>query len=447
MNLQHIEETILKTPFERFNFVKTEELMTHRTLTAEALKRMIQRCKEEERDFLETEEKVYESCDKYLDALNEELDVRVEKRPLQNVYIAGRKILSGENIMEKTFLERKNLTYRDLFYEGRSEVTFERGGYNNFNDFLNVVTKKLETRALNETMGTDGGFSVPEYWAAEIWDSALEGSVFMDGVSMYPMKSNILYIPAWKSEDHTAGPVGGVQGEWLGELKTGTRVTPKMKFVKLEAQKLAIFVQGSIEVEEDSLTLSQQIAPTLRRSLNFTLDDVLISGNGIAKPQGIMRAAGVIQHTRAAANQISFADVCGVYARLHPSLVMGARWIASPSTLPQLLTIATTAGEALFIPKGGLSEKVPGYMLGMPLYISEKVSALGAVGDLILVNPVCYVLGLRKEMTFERSIAPGWTEYAADYRLVCRVDGKPLMSNAITPKGGGNTLSWAVMLK
>jgi hypothetical protein len=86
-------------------------------------------------------------------------------------------------------------------------------------------------------------------------------------------------------------------------------------------------------------------------------------------------------------------------------------------------------------------------MLGMPLYISEKVSALGAVGDLILVNPVCYVLGLRKEMTFERSIAPGWTEYAADYRLVCRVDGKPLMSNAITPKGGGNTLSWAVMLK
>jgi HK97 family phage major capsid protein len=334
-----------------------------------------------------------------------------------------------------------------LFYEGRSEVTFERGGYNNFNDFLNVVTKKLETRALNETMGTDGGFSVPEYWAAEIWDSALEGSVFMDGVSMYPMKSNILYIPAWKSEDHTAGPVGGVQGEWLGELKTGTRVTPKMKFVKLEAQKLAIFVQGSIEVEEDSLSLSAQIAPTLRRSLNFTLDDVLISGNGIAKPQGIMSAAGVIQHTRVTANQIGFADVCGVYARLHPSLVMGARWIASPSTLPQLLTIATTAGEALFIPKGGLSEKVPGYMLGMPLYISEKVSALGAVGDLILVNPVCYVLGLRKEMTFERSIAPGWTEYAADYRLVCRVDGKPLMSNAITPKGGGNTLSWAVMLK
>jgi hypothetical protein len=50
-------------------------------------------------------------------------------------------------------------------------------------------------------------------------------------------------------------------------------------------------------------------------------------------------------------------------------------------------------------------------------------------------------------MTFERSIAPGWTEYAADYRLVCRVDGKPLMSNAITPKGGGNTLSWAVLLK
>jgi HK97 family phage major capsid protein len=446
MNLQHIEETILKTPFDRFNFVKTEELMTHRTLTAEALKKMIQRCKEGGRDFSEAEEKVYESCDKYLDALNEELDVRVEKRPLPNVYIAGRKI--GENIiMEKTFLERKNLSYRDLFHEGRSEVIFERGGYNSFNDFLNVVTKKLETRALNETMGTDGGFSVPEYWAAEIWDSALEGSVFMDGVSMYPMKSNILYIPAWRSDDHTAGPVGGVMGQWLGELQTADRVTPKMRFVKLEAQKLAIFVQGSIEIEEDSLTLSQQIAPTLRRSLNFTLDDVLISGNGIAKPQGITSAAGIIQHTRVTANQIGFADVCGMYARLHPSLVIGARWLASPSTLPQLLTIATTAGEALFIPKGGLSEKVPGYVLGLPLYITEKVSSLGTTGDLILTNPVCYALGLRKEMTFERSIAPGWTEYAADYRLVCRVDGKPLMSNAITPKGGGNTLSWAVLLK
>ena len=234
MDLKLLKKILRFSPLQDLGDEAEQVILEHRQAAIHAGLEIVERAKSESRDFTAEEERQDEAINLYIDALGKELEVRTEKKPPQNVYIAGRKILSGENIMEKNlFLERKSLTYRDLFYEGRSEVTFERGGYNNFNDFLNVVTKKLETRALNETMGTDGGFSVPEYWAAEIWDSALEGSVFMDGVSMYPMKSNILYIPAWKSEDHTAGPVGGVQGEWLGELKTGTRVTPKMKFVKL----------------------------------------------------------------------------------------------------------------------------------------------------------------------------------------------------------------------
>jgi HK97 family phage major capsid protein len=441
-----VESVIEKIPFDDVRYVGLEDLIQHRTLTIEGLRSLVMKCKsgdgQFERDFSPQEEEIYQSCNEYIEQLSAEIEI---KKNTKTPHIAGRK--AGGSIMENIFKERRGLTYRDLFYEGRSEVTFERGGYKDFNEFLTVVTKKLETRTMSEGSGTDGGFTVPEYWAAEIWDSALEQSVFLDGTSMYPMKSNVLYVPAWKSDDHSSGPIGGIEGQWLGELQTGTRKTPKLRFIKFDANKLALFVQASIELEDDSLTLKDQIAPTLRRSLNFSLDDALISGNGVAKPTGLILSGSTVSHSRSAANSIGFADVCGMYARLHPSLVVGARWIASPASIPQLLQVTTTAGEALFIPKGGLSEKVPGFILGCPLYISEKASNLGTKADLIFCNPLAYGLGLRKEMTFERSISPGWTEYAADYRLVCRVAGQALMDTAITPKNGGATLSWAVVLE
>jgi hypothetical protein len=68
------------------------------------------------------------------------------------------------------------------------------------------------------------------------------------------------------------------------------------------------------------------------------------------------------------------------------------------------------------------------------------------VGDIVLVDPSQYGIGLRLDATLERAVAPGWFEDELNFRLKLRVDGSGLWSDVITPRGGGPTLSWAVTL-
>ncbi len=78
--------------------------------------------------------------------------------------------------------------------------------------------------------------------------------------------------------------------------------------------------------------------------------------------------------------------------------------------------------------------------------MSEKVAALGSKGDLMLANFSAYAIGLRAEIIFEKSNAPGWSRDVLSFRAILRVDGLPLWSEAVKPYNGGDTLSWCVAL-
>jgi HK97 family phage major capsid protein len=84
-------------------------------------------------------------------------------------------------------------------------------------------------------------------------------------------------------------------------------------------------------------------------------------------------------------------------------------------------------------------------LLGMPLLFTEKLPTLGNKGDLLLVNFSHYVLGMRKEVTLEKSNAPGWSRDVLSYRTILRADGMGKWNKAQTPKNG-DARSWCVTL-
>lgn len=73
------------------------------------------------------------------------------------------------------------------------------------------------------------------------------------------------------------------------------------------------------------------------------------------------------------------------------------------------------------------------------------MKSLGTQGDVALVDFSQYTIGLRKEVSIDKSNAPGWTEDMTDFRVIVRVDGQGTWNEAITPKNG-DSLSWAVTL-
>ncbi len=93
----------------------------------------------------------------------------------------------------------------------------------------------------------------------------------------------------------------------------------------------------------------------------------------------------------------------------------------------------------------GVSGPAPTTLFGKPVIFSEKNSALGSKGDVILCAPSQYAIGLPQEIILDRSNSPGWLQDTMSFRAIVRVDGMGLWNALVTPLSG-NTLSWAIAL-
>jgi HK97 family phage major capsid protein len=84
-------------------------------------------------------------------------------------------------------------------------------------------------------------------------------------------------------------------------------------------------------------------------------------------------------------------------------------------------------------------------IFGRPVYFTPHMKTIGDKGDSGFIDFGAYALGMRKEMSIDKSIAPGWTKDLVSYRIIIRFDGMGVLSEAITPENGA-TLSPFVSL-
>lgn len=346
----------------------------------------------------------------------------------------------------KLFSPRK--TWRDIF--GREPRNVE--GIRNFGEAVaalhnNDFDKLRELRTLNSIVGEQGAFSVPEAYFASIYDSGIESSVCLDKVQNYPMTSDTLWLPSWSSEDHTGGPIGAVSGSWIGELQTATPVTPRLRVIKFTAHKLGMWICCSSEVLQDSSALAMALAPLMRNSLAFSLDEAILTGSGVGEPQGIIGSPATIAQTRASATDITFADLVAMKGRMLPSSLSKAIFIVSPSAFAVLCGLVITAGtgELVMGYQHGASDMRMS-ILGHPVRVTEKLPELGERGDIMLVDLNFYALALREAARFEKTNAANFLSDSIDFRFIIRGDGHPLIEKPFTPAGGGNDLSPFVLL-
>ena len=65
--------------------------------------------------------------------------------------------------------------------------------------------------------------------------------------------------------------------------------------------------------------------------------------------------------------------------------------------------------------------------------------------DLVASESKSRSVGLRREVSVEKSLHYGWLKDESSYRCILRADGHGKWSRAVTPKNG-DTLSWCVTL-
>jgi HK97 family phage major capsid protein len=302
--------------------------------------------------------------------------------------------------------------------------------------------------ALGESSGVTGGYTVPPQFAEKIMALIAEDTFIRPRAFVQPMTSASLQIPYLDITTAQAAGVsaffGGMQAAWTAEAQTRTEYESQFKQLELRPWELSAYSVSSNVLLQDAIGGFEQFLMMLfAKCIGWTEEYAFLQGNGVGKPLGMLSSSGpLIAVTRASSGKISYADVANLMSRLLPSSLNRAIWACHPYGLIDLVQLRDTAGRVVWVNAlGGAQEKVPGYLFGRPVFISEKVPTYGTQGDLSLLDPGLYVIGDRMALEVAASEHVNFLYNQMTWRIVERVDGRPWIEKAITLADGSSTVS------
>jgi HK97 family phage major capsid protein len=326
-------------------------------------------------------------------------------------------------------------------------------------DYLNTIwhlngsadAKSRQSKIMNAASSivpADGGFLVPEALRSQLLEIALESAVVRPRATVVPMETARVQFPTIDVTSNAASLFGGMIAYWGEESDALTDASPKFGRVTLDANNLTGLSVVPNQLLSDSITSFAALVERLwPMCLSFEEDDSFIGGDGVGKPLGFLGAANpasvaVAAEAGQAADTVLYENVVKMFARMLPSSMGRGIWLASNDVLPQLLLMSMsvgTGGAPILV--ANASGNAPASLFGRPIVITEKASALGDRGDLSFVDLAYYLVGDRQQMTAASSTDYRFGNNQTAFRIIQRVDGKPWIQSAITPRNGGSSLS------
>ena len=356
---------------------------------------------------------------------------------------------------------------------GRSAAGAQLNGtFSSIGDFMRAVTQEGagrqyrdaadlsacldKVKAIQNAFGTDvpsdGGFLVPEEFRSDLLMLALENAIIRPRATVIPMSSQTLALPAVDDTSHATTVFGGIQTYWVDESTAPPETSAKFAQVKLDAKKLMAYATVPSELPADAPAFGAFIDQALPKALAFEEDFRFMAGTGVGEPLGFISCNAAVTAaavTGQGANTIIVDNLAAMFARMLPSSLMNAIWLADIGTFPQLALMAVQGALTNSTPvwmNNGVIGAPPASIYGRPVYFTEKCPALGTTGDISFIDPSFYLIGDRQAITASASPHFAFSTDKIAYKIIERVDGRPWLQSALTPKNGGNTLSAFVQL-
>ena len=318
-------------------------------------------------------------------------------------------------------------------------------------DYRNAAT------GAGETVPSDGGFVVGTDLRDAI-DSTLYG-----GSALLPMlqevelttNANSLKINLIDQTSRATGSrFGGVTGYWLSEGTAITASKAKLRQMNIELSKVAALVYATDELMQDATAFGRSMVNLMGEELRFQIQDAVVNGSGAGKPQGILNSPALVsvaKETGQAAATVEWANITKMWARYIGGSPV---WLINRDIVPQLYSMnlaVGTGGAPVYIPasQGGTdgAARAPlNMLLGAPVIELEQCATLGTVGDILLIDPLQYVLGRKRGIQTAMSIHVQFLEDETVLRSIARVDGNTVQQAPVTPFKGSATRSPFVAL-
>ena len=186
--------------------------------------------------------------------------------------------------------------YREMF----SEEKLSDGGFESLESFFTTVHSgrsddRLDQLAHAEGTPSSGGYFVPEEFSAQMLDASLENEIVRPRAQVEPMNSDVKNIAGFESVDNSSGNLfGGFTANWVSEAGSIDEETGKIRKIKLEARKLALFTKSSNELLADGVNFERQLSEVLSAAASWHMDYAFLRGTGAGQPRGVLNDPALV---------------------------------------------------------------------------------------------------------------------------------------------------------
>jgi HK97 family phage major capsid protein len=317
-------------------------------------------------------------------------------------------------------------------------------------DWMNGNDEQKALLGSNETIPSQGEFLLEPTISAEFLTPLHEEGPLTSIARRMPVGPNS--ISGWiNGVDETSrahgSRWGGVRGYWLSEGDAMTASQPKFKRINWELNQLAVLQYATDNMLRDSNLMDSVIRQSSMEELKFLVNDAFFRGSGAGQPKGILNGGSVLSAVRTNATNIDHDDIVRMRIRFNPNAYSRAVWLANPDIQGELDTLNFTSGTTgILSPYVTYTADGVTMLRGRPVIFNEFSPTLGAVGDLLLVDPDDYLYWEGAGIEGASSIHVQFLTNQTVFRFIYRVDGMPATTTATTRYQSTDTVSPYVAL-
>jgi HK97 family phage major capsid protein len=328
-----------------------------------------------------------------------------------------------------------------------SEIEAQGGRYETFE------------KSNNEGSGAAGGWLVPQEYTTRFFKPLAERGIIYPRAEIVPMGTAVANGPMLDATTvqaaGTAPFFGGILAKWGWESNTlsNSESEPQFRQLTLNAWDLMLYAVASNQLLQDMPPdADAKLMSTFGRAAGWYAEWAFFNGfgAGAGMPLGILNAPCAYDVARAGAGAISVADIGNMSARLLPMSWENAVWACSPTALAKVCQVT---GYVINQAREDERDLHVGYLLSRPLFVTDKLPALGTRGDLVLLDPSLYVVGDRMQAVVDvsdQAVVSGSSMFQRNqsmFRVWVRLDGKPMLNGRVTlPDAAGTVVSSVVVL-
>ena len=289
--------------------------------------------------------------------------------------------------------------------------------------FWNGIRSKfgMASNVLSEGTDSEGGYLVPDEFEHTLIQALEEENVIRAHAHVITTSSGTHKIPVVASKG---------EANWIDEKGAYPEDDDTFSQVNIDAHKVGTIIKVSEELLNDSaFDLESYFSSEFARRIGDKEEEAFISGDGSAKPTGIVNSA-TVGVTAASATDITADEIIDLFYSLKAPYRKNAIWVMNDSTVKVIRKLKDGNGQYIWQP--ALKDGDYDTLLGRPVFTSAYAPAIAAKAKPVIFGDLSfYWIGDRQGVTFkrlnERYADVGQVGFLASKRL----DGKLTLPEAV----------------